>query len=233
MFLERIYRDGLCKYVKRLQAIGFTNRESVLDAGCGYGQWSLALAQVNKLVSGCDISSLRVDVFKDMTNELAISNIDICLSGLDKLPYSDDSFDAVFCYGVIFLSPWRQSLRELTRVLKPGGSLYVNANSLGWYIFLWKEEHNKANDYDPRLIAAQTFNDTLRYDREGYFQPGMSILIEPQQMEKELLQLGHSDIKIAGEGCLYLDSSYFKPQSFFKGEYYGFAGVFEIISKKS
>jgi SAM-dependent methyltransferase len=232
LFLQRIYRQGLSKYVDRLKAIGFTNQKSVLDAGCGYGQWSLALAQENKLVNGCDTSPLRLDVFKDITKELAVANIEICLSSLDNLPYSDESFDAVFCYGVIFLTPWRQSLRELTRVLKPGGSLYVNANSLGWYVFLWKEEHNKANDYDPRMIAANSFKDTLSYDRYGHFQPGMSISIEPQQMEIELLQLGHTDIKIADEGCLYLDSDNIKPQSFFKGEYYGLAGVYEIISKK-
>jgi hypothetical protein len=82
------------------------------------------------------------------------------------------------------------------------------------------------------MIAANTFKDTLNYDRYGHSQPGMSLLIESQQMEIELLQLGHTDIKIADEGCLNLDSDSITPQSFFKGEYYGLVGVYEIISKK-
>ena len=99
-------------------------------------------------------------------------------------------------------------------------------------MFLWKEEHNKTDDYDPRLITAHTFNDTLTYDRNRHFQPGMNIIIEPQQMESELLQLGHTDIKIADEGCLNLNSSSIKSQSFFKGDYFGLVGVYEILSKK-
>lgn len=67
LFLQRIYADGLDKYTDRLQAIGFAEHEHVLDAGCGYGQWSLALAGMNQAVSACDISPLRVNFLGDLT----------------------------------------------------------------------------------------------------------------------------------------------------------------------
>jgi SAM-dependent methyltransferase len=230
MFLQRIYGEGLNKYTERLRAIGFAGHEHVLDAGCGFGQWSLALAGMNQKVSACDISPLRVDFLGNLARELAVPNLDFRVSGIDELPYADDSFDAIFCYGVVFLTPWRKSLMELTRVLKLGGTLYVNANGLGWYMFLWQEEHNKADDYDPKAIAARTFTDTLRYDRENVFEPGMNLIIEPSVLEGELQKLGFSAINSSGEGCIHIDPSTPTPNPFFKGDYKGQIGVYEILA---
>lgn len=154
------------------------------------------------------------------------------MSGIDALPYAGESFDAVFCYGVIFLTPWRQSLAELARVLKPGGTLYVNANGLGWYMFLWQEEHNKADDYDPKSRVAQSFADTLRYDREGVYEPGMNLIIEPHAMDAELQKLGFSDLRTAAEGCLHLNSDAPAPKPFFKGAYNGQVGTYEVLGRK-
>jgi ubiquinone/menaquinone biosynthesis C-methylase UbiE len=232
LFLRRIYGDGLMKYQDRLQAIGFSEHDHVLDAGCGYGQWSLALAEMNRKVSSCDISSLRIDLLSDLTKNLGVKNIDLRVSGIDIMPYPDACFDAVFCYGVIFLTPWRQSLAELTRVLKPGGKLYVNANGLGWYIFLWQEEHNKANDYDPKAIAAKTLADSLVYDRQGLYEPGMSLIIEPEALKKELEVLGFAQIEIGPEGGLHFGQSVPPPKPFFKGDYYGQVGVYEVVAVK-
>ena len=137
LYIQRIYGKGLDKYLSRINALGFTNYDRVLDAGCGFGQWSLALSHSNKLVDSCDISSTRISFLNSMTKELGVSNINTCESSLERLPYSDNTFDVVFCYGVIFLTPWRESIRELTRVLKPNGKLYISANEVGWYLFLW------------------------------------------------------------------------------------------------
>ncbi len=232
LFLQRIYKEGLGKYSDRLRAIGFTNCNHVLDAGCGFGQWSLALAQLNRFVSACDVSSLRMDVVKDVTRELEVTNLDLLVSGITSLPYVDSSFDAVFCYGVIFLTPWRQSLRELARVLKPGGKLYVSANGLGWYIFLWQEEYNKAKDYDPKVVVAKTFAGTLLYDREGIYEAGMNLIVEPHSLKYELQQLHFSNIQIDREGSIHMDKSMAVPKPFFRGEYFGQTGIYEVLATK-
>jgi len=232
LFLQRIYEEGLIKYQDRLRAIGFSEHAHVLDAGCGYGQWSLSLCEMNALVSSCDISPLRIDFLSDLAKNLGVANLDLKVSGIDALPYPDACFDAVFCYGVIYLTPWRKSLAELARVLKPGGKLYVNANGPGWYMFLWHEELNKADDYDPKAIAAQTFADTLRYDREGVHEPGMNVIIEPKSMETEMQRLGLQDITNGPEGTLHLNKTVAAPEAFFLGEYFGQVGVFEVCGTK-
>ncbi|XFA74196.1 class I SAM-dependent methyltransferase [Thermosynechococcaceae cyanobacterium Okahandja] len=232
LFLKRIYRERLDKYVARLEAIGFSGHRDVLDAGCGYGQWSLALASINQSVSACDISTHRIEFVNVLCQQLGVNNISTRISSIDKMPYESNRFDAVFCYGVIFMTPWLESLKELARVLKPGGLLYVNANGLGWYIFLWKEEHNKADDYDPRAIVARTFADTLKYNRQGYYELGTHLIIEPEQMRSELQKLGFIDIKIASEGCLHLNKAAPAPKPFLKGVYQDEVGVYEVVATK-
>jgi hypothetical protein len=74
--------------------------------------------------------------------------------------------------------------------------------------------------------------DSLVYDRQGLFEPGMNIIIEPQILKKELEVLGFSQIEIAAEGGLHFDQSVPSPKPFFKGDYYGQMGVYEVVATK-
>lgn len=228
-FFKRVYGEGLEKYENRTAAIGFTGHASVLDAGCGFGQWSLALGMHNKHVSSCDVSPERVNILAKLAAELGFSNIDATVCRLETLPYDDNTFDAVFCYGVIFLTPWRQTLKEFQRVLQPSGKLYVNANGIGWYVFLWKEEQNKTSDYDPKSRAAHVMLNTLRYDREGIYEDGMEMIIEPEDLKNEMTFLGFKSVQIAPEGTLKVALDAPPPRPFFRSEYYGQTGVYEAM----
>lgn len=230
LFMQRIFKDGIEKYVARLEAIGFAGNEKVLDAGCGYGQWSLALSILNKFIEACDISTLRTNFLKNLSKELKISNLNIRQSGISVMPYEQATFDAIFCYGVIFLTDWRKSLTEFARVLKPNGTLYINANGLGWYMFLWQEEHNKAIDYDPKVIAAKSLADTIRYEREKVYEEGMNLIIEPKMLTRELSSLGFKSIELKSEGSIQVNKKSEKPLSFFKGKYKGQTGVYEVLA---
>lgn len=232
LFLRRIFANGIHQYCERLSAIGFSEASRVLDAGCGFGQWSLALASLNYEVECCDISPIRIQFLNQLADSLKASNINAQISGIDTLPFSDESFDAVFCYGVLFLTPWRQSLQELVRVLKPGGKLYVNANGFGWYAYLWHEEHNKADDYDPKHVAAKCLYDTLTYDRTGIYKPGMNLLIEQDEIIKSLKKLGMTNIQTSCEGGLHLETNSNRPKPFFPGEFKGLPAVYEVCAHR-
>jgi ubiquinone/menaquinone biosynthesis C-methylase UbiE len=228
-FLERIFAKGITPYMNRLKQYGFQKKDNILDAGCGFGQWSLALAQMNKKVYSCDGDAKRIEFLKEIILEKGMSNAEARLGFIDNLPYNNETFDAVFCYGVIFITPWKKSLAELVRVLKPGGKLYVNANGLGWYKHLWYTEHNKTIDYDPQKIAAEAWLNTYYYQKGERVDFPTSIIIEPDEFISELKKLEMGSIQWDGEGLLG------NPQNkdvFFQKEYFGDVGVYEVMATK-
>ncbi len=232
-FLKRVYSKGIDVYTDRLKQYGFCGLSRVLDAGCGFGQWSLALSTLNSQVNACDASAVRVEVLTRLASDLGITNVSARQATLDSLPYDSASFDGAFCYGVLFLTRWRESLRELARVVRPGGKLYVNANGLGWYKNLWYNLPNPAADYDPKLVAARAFMNTWKYQNGQGSEDGVDIIIEPEQLKEELEKLGFDHIAQAGEGLLLASHpEQAARQAFFKGEYLGDLGVYEVIAAK-
>ncbi len=233
-FLERMFNEGFDKYELRLRAAGFASHMEVLDAGCGFGQWSIALTRLNAQVTAIDASPTRIAFLRDAAAALAINNLETGTGSVTITGLPDAHFDAVFCYGVLFLTPWQETLKELTRVLKPGGLLYVNANGMGWYKHLWYSRHNAANDYDPTERAAKVMLNTWRYRNGLTIEPGMDILIEPEELCKALKHLGCEKIRWGADGTVH-DSSWTGGEvpSFFPATYLGDTGPYETRARKA
>ncbi len=47
-FFQRLYSGEHNRYGKRLKQIGLVNKSYILDAGCGFGQWTNEIAKLNK-----------------------------------------------------------------------------------------------------------------------------------------------------------------------------------------
>ena len=108
----------------------------------------------------------------------------------------------------------------------------MNANGLGWYLFLWQEKHNKVDDYDPKAIVAKSFSETLVYKRKEIYGPRMSLIIDPQAIIKELEVLGFAKIETSNEGGLFLDQTATVLKSFFKIDYNNYSGICEVVAFK-
>jgi SAM-dependent methyltransferase len=230
-YLTRVYQDGLTKYRDRLSAIAFSGLGHVLDAGCGFGQWTLALSELNESVSACDISTARISALQKLSLAIERNNIEAKVSTFKPLRYPEAHFDAVFCYSVLPCVAWHEALREIHRVTKPGGTVYVNANGVGWYVHLWLNSPNQSEGYDPRKFAADTFVQTVEYERTGKFEGG-NLIIEKDNLVSFLSGLGFVQIITSGEGMLELGSNKSCPTPFFKSEYYGLPGVYEVLARK-
>jgi SAM-dependent methyltransferase len=231
-FASRMYSQDPAKYRIRLQAIGFDGLEHVLDAGCGFGQWTCLLAERNAQVSACDISAERLLIAAEI---IRLAGIDTCTmnnGSFPHLPYDDRTFDGLFCYGVIHATPWRESLQECYRVLRPRGKLYVTANGLGWYLHCWKNEPFREGEYDPRLAAAQSLVSTVQYERAGRFDVlGLGLIIDQYEMVDSMQQMGFEIIGQGAEGTVNV-TGIKAAEPFFKSEYEGQTGVFEILAVK-
>lgn len=235
LFIQRIYTDGLGRYLKRLESIRFQDRQNVLDAGCGYGQWALALSLINKQVVACDISSTRLAFLEKLISLLNIQNIKLELNGIDLRPYPRNCFDAIFCYSVIYRTEWVRSLKNILNSLSPGGIVYICSNGPGWYLYNYLYQHNAASDFDPRQHAIGsikksigTFSTKDKKEYEAY-----DWIISSDKIVKQL----ERKCMILYKGCeggAHLSESLPREesQSFFIGEFKGVEAVYEIVAKR-
>ena len=97
--------------------------KSILDAGCGSG-YSTELI-VN------EFHPSHIVAFDYMPEQISLARkrnlkVDFSIGDLTAIDSADDTFDAVFIFGVLHHVPqWRTALAEVSRVLKPKGILLV------------------------------------------------------------------------------------------------------------
>lgn len=119
-------------------ALALSGNEHVLDAGCGRG---LALIGCAKQLTTGKAVGIDLWAAKDQSNnnpqatlanaalEGAADRVEVKTGDITKLPFPDASFDAIISMTVIHNIPSRQgrdeALRELARVLKPGGRMAI------------------------------------------------------------------------------------------------------------
>jgi len=157
--------------------ISIESRSTILDVGCGGGrtvQKLAAMASQGK-VFGIDYSEASVAVSR-RNNKRSIreGRVEIHHGSVAQLPYGDRIFDLVTAVETHFYWPdLPASLREVSRVLKPGGTLVIVA------------EAYKGGKHDSRN---QLFAQAM--------QPfGYSHLSLPEH-EELLSSIGYSDVKI-------------------------------------
>jgi demethylmenaquinone methyltransferase/2-methoxy-6-polyprenyl-1,4-benzoquinol methylase len=93
--------------------------DRVLDACCGTGDLALADHEVGGNVTGLDFSERMLARARRKSDA-----IEWVRGDATALPYSEDTFDAVTVgFGVRNLADLESGLRELARVLRPGGRL--------------------------------------------------------------------------------------------------------------
>jgi len=96
----------------------------ILDAGCGNG-WLASLYRNGHTVHGIDISHINLSKIKELGIQPLKHNLD------RPLPFKDGVYDLVVCSEILehILSP-EQLIREVFRVLKPGGACVLTVPNL-------------------------------------------------------------------------------------------------------
>lgn len=111
----------------------------LLDAGCGTGNYSAALAPHIGRLNGIDFNpEMLAQASVKLKGEIKDDRVKLEQGSLKALPFEDDTFDAVMINQVLHhledgtdpaYSGHRAAVSECARVLKPGGVLLVNACS--------------------------------------------------------------------------------------------------------
>lgn len=125
----KIIREGLDPFRLELtnnavlEAVAPRAGMNLLDAGCGEGYLGRLLAQGGAQVTGIDACAPLLDAAREAAQQAGIeARYDE--GSLNELPYATDTFDVVVTHHVLNeLSDMPGAVRELARVLRPGGRL--------------------------------------------------------------------------------------------------------------
>ncbi len=104
---------------------------TILDVGCGGGRTIRRLAGMGRMVYGVDYSATSVAAARRSNADLiAAGRVDIRQAGVSQLPFGDGSFDLVTAVETHYYWPDPvHDFQEVLRVLKPGGTLLVIAET--------------------------------------------------------------------------------------------------------
>jgi SAM-dependent methyltransferase len=145
------YRGRRRVLEQTIARLGVPPRARVLDAGCGSGRNMVELARTGE-VTGVELSGTSVAIARGR----AVG--EVVEGSLMEMPFAPDSFDLAVCLDVIeHLPDDRGALRELRRVVAPGGALLVTVPAYQW---LWSghdeiNHHHRRYNRDTLLAAAE------------------------------------------------------------------------------
>ena len=131
---------------------GAKRGDVILDYGCGIGFNTIPAAEIvgkDGMVYALDIHPLAIKSVEKKIREKGLRNAKTILSGLNTgLP--DESVDVVLLYNVLPMVKNRPALiKELYRVLKPGGTLSVKG---GLVVNLYSREKMRTKDLEKLMI---------------------------------------------------------------------------------
>lgn len=168
----------------------------LLDIGCGTGSLLLMVSKTGLPVwaVGLDMAEQMCRVSYDKAKMLGYGNLCFVRGDSEHLPFEDASFDLISCLNSFHHYP-RQGrvLREMNRVLKPGGRLilmdgYVD-NIIGWFVFdvcvslVEKSVHHCSIRRMSRRLRAAGFAD-FTFEKMGFWAPVLVVVARKSQ-EKE------------------------------------------------
>jgi ubiquinone/menaquinone biosynthesis C-methylase UbiE len=131
-----------------MQSAGLQGQERVLDLACGPGTFTLPFARQlpEGLAVGLDLSVPMLTLAVAKTRKATLNNVLFVHANAEHLSFADNEFHHVNCSGALHLfSDLPQALREIQRVLRPGGLMTAtacrNPRPGAWINILEKRHH--------------------------------------------------------------------------------------------
>ncbi len=116
--------------------------QNVLEVGSGAGRFSqVVLDNTNANLYSVDYSNAVEANWKNNDSHTQSGRFTLAQASIYELPFPKNSFDKVFCFGVLQHTPdFKQSVKCLVEMVKPGGELIVDFYPIrGW----WTKIHAK------------------------------------------------------------------------------------------
>ncbi|MFC2130181.1 methyltransferase domain-containing protein [Bacteroidota bacterium] len=108
------------------------NVENLLDGGCSYGYGTRFLAEKSKNTYAIDVNETHIEVASKR-----YTDINFKTGILENTEYSDNFFDYIVLNDVLEHTTDKiQTLQEMYRILKPGGTIIISTPHKGMFAFI-------------------------------------------------------------------------------------------------
>jgi ubiquinone/menaquinone biosynthesis C-methylase UbiE len=180
-FVGRLFARGMNKSHSRLtdwglQHVALRKDAVVLDVGCGGGATIEKLARTADKVYGIDYAAGSVGEARAHNAQLIeAGRVQIQQASVSALPFAENTFDAVTAVETQYYWPdLENDMREVLRVLKPGGMFTVIAETykggrtdkLQWPVMALLGSSHLSADDQRNLFARAGYTDTQVYEEK-------------------------------------------------------------------
>ncbi len=134
-FFDRVERHRYEKewHIPLAADFAATKGLRVLEIGCGVGTDGLQFARAGAIYTGVDLTEAAIDLARSNFASAGLRG-EFRVADAEQLDFPDETFDVVYSHGVLHHTPDIQAaLREVHRVLKPGGRAIVMLYHRGSY----------------------------------------------------------------------------------------------------
>jgi len=186
--------------------------KTVLDMGCGSGRYSIALAKAGaKQVVGVDVQAKSFKAASDWCQRKCLP-VEFQEAHVLSLPFENESFDFVFCNGVIHHSESiEQGIRELKRVLKKSGRAFLYLYAAGG--IFWKTRESLRTvfrriplSYTKAVLYLMGMPQNRFIFCDTWYVP-VETWTTTEQLKDMLDRAGLSYVKVIGRGAFDLDGA--------------------------
>jgi 2-polyprenyl-3-methyl-5-hydroxy-6-metoxy-1,4-benzoquinol methylase len=149
-----VFNDATIEHLHRYAiAKEFAQGKRVLDIACGEGYGSHLLAGSALFVNGVDNDQSTID---KALKKYSQKNISFSQGSVEKIPFEASTFDLVVCYETLeHVNEHGLMLKEIKRVLKPGGILLISTPDKKNYADIpgYKNSFHKKELYEAEFIS--------------------------------------------------------------------------------
>jgi ubiquinone/menaquinone biosynthesis C-methylase UbiE len=175
-----------------INQLALSQGDRVLDVCCGSGASAIpAAVHVGSTgyVLGVDIAESLLELARKKSQQQGLENIEFRCADFENLNLPSTSFDAVVCvFGIFFVPDMLTAVRELWRMVRPGGKLAIT--SWGEIVF---EPANQAFWQIIRSERPELYKEFTPWDR----------IRNPASLQKLLAEAGATQIEVVARADMH------------------------------